>query len=203
MVQRLRHPSDATAAIAAGVYRRCRQRPTVTAPRQAERFGKMPSILCTVDFSDESLIARRRAATIAAHSGARLAALHVADALLVHAAKSAFHTEVVVHESARALQDAVDEIRSDAAASGLDICVYVLVGDPAAEICTFCRHHVIDLIVMASHQVKRYRRLFGSVADGVIRSAPAPVLVFPAQPSFHASTVCVTVHRAGRAASDA
>ena len=171
-------------------------------PRQAERFGNMPSILCPVDFSDESLIALRRAAAIAAHSGARLEALHVADALLVHAAKSAFHTDVVVHQSARALQDVVDEIRS-AAASGLDIRVYVMVGDPAAEICTFCRHHDIDLIVMASHQVKKYRRLLGSVADGVIRNAPAPVLVFPAQPCLHAATVYLTLHRAGMATSDA
>ena len=157
----------------------------------------MPSILCPVDFSAESLVALRRAAAIAAQSGARLAALHVADALLVRAAEGAYHTEVVVRESARMLQDTVDEIRSEAASGTLDICAYVVVGETAAEICKFSRDHEIDLIVMASHQVKSYRRLFGSVADGVIRSAPVPVLVFPAQPNLGASTVSVTLRRAG------
>ena len=172
-------------------------------PRQAERVRTMASILCPVDFSDESLIVLRRAASIAAQSGARLAALHVADALLVRAAEGAYHTDVVVPESARTLKDAVDAVRSDAASGGLDIAAYVVVGDPAAAICKFCSDHEIDLIVMASHQVKGFRRLFGSVADGVIRSAPAPVLVFPAQPGIHASTVSVTVRRAGIGASDA
>ena len=166
-------------------------------PRQDEHGRTMPSILCPVDFSDESLIVLRRAATIAAHSGARLAALHVADALLVRAAEGAYHTDVVVHESARTLKDAVDAIRSDVTGSGVDIGAYVVVGDPAAEICKFCSDHEIDLIVIASHQVKRYRRLFGSVAGDVIRIAPVPVLVFPAQPSVHASTVSVTLRRAG------
>jgi nucleotide-binding universal stress UspA family protein len=165
--------------------------------RQVQPGRTMPSILCPVDFSDESVIALRRAATIAAQSGARLVALHVADALLTHAAEGAYHKDVVVHESARTLGDAVDEVRSAAAAGPLDICACVVVGDPAAEICKFCSDHEIDLIVMASHQVNRYRRLFGSVADGVIRSAPVPVLVFPAQPSLHAPTVSVTLRRAG------
>jgi nucleotide-binding universal stress UspA family protein len=157
----------------------------------------MPSILCPVDFSDESVIALRRAATLAAESDARLTALHVADALLVHAAEGAYHTEVVAHESARTLQDTVDAIRSDTAASALDIESYVVVGDPAAEICKFCGKHAIDLIVMASHQVNRYRRLFGSVADDVIRGAPVPVLVFPAHLSVDPSTMSVSFRRAG------
>jgi nucleotide-binding universal stress UspA family protein len=166
-------------------------------PREAERDRTMPSMLCPVDFSDESVLALRRAASIAAQSGATLAALHVADVLLVRAAQGAYHREVVAHQRARSLKDMVEAIRSDAATSALDISPYVVVGDPAAEICKFCHEHEIDLIVMASHQVKRYRPLFGSVADGVIRSAPVPVLVFPAHARLHAPTLSVTLRRGG------
>ena len=160
------------------------------------------SILCPVDFSDESLIVLRRAALIAKRSGARLAALHVADELLVHAAAGAYHGDVVMQDTQRALQEAVDTVHRETAACGPPIGAYVVAGDPAAEICRFCTRHGIDLIIMASHYLTRYRRLvFGSVTDAVVRSAPAPVLVFPPHP--RTSTLCVTINLDRAATSDA
>jgi nucleotide-binding universal stress UspA family protein len=149
------------------------------------------SILCPVDFSDESLASLNHAAMIAGRSDARLVALHVADPLLVRGAAATYHTDVVVHENTRALQEAVGQIRC-AAARHLKTSAHVVVGDPVREICRFCSEHNIDLIVMTSHQVHGYLRLlFGSVTDGVVHGAPAPILVFPPHPSRHALTVGV------------
>jgi nucleotide-binding universal stress UspA family protein len=152
------------------------------------------SILCPVDFSDESLATLCHAAAIASRSGARLAALHVADPLLVRAAAGAYHMDVVVGESRRALEDAVEQVRGAAAPGEIEVDVHVVVGDPANEISKFCAAHDVDLIVMASHQLKGYRRLlFGSVTDGVLRGTSAPVLVIPPYPSGRASTLCLTL----------
>jgi nucleotide-binding universal stress UspA family protein len=147
------------------------------------------SILCPVDFSEESLTTLRRAAMMAERSAARLAALHVADPLLVRAAAAACHVDVVVRESARALHDALDRIRRTDA-GGVTMSAHVVVGDPAPEICRFCGEHDIDLIVMASHTLKGPRRLVaGSVAERVLSCAPVPILVFPARPTGRASTM--------------
>jgi nucleotide-binding universal stress UspA family protein len=150
-----------------------------------------PCVLCPVDFSDESLTSLNEAAVIAARSDGRLVALHVADPFLVRAAVGAYHTDIVVQENGRALQEAVEQVRRGLVAH-LKLGVHVVVGDPATEICKFCSEHEVDLIVMAHHQFHGYLRLlFGSVTDRVLRVAPAPVLVFPPHCTPHAPRVCV------------
>jgi nucleotide-binding universal stress UspA family protein len=162
--------------------------------RPIARDRSMASILCPVDFSDESLATLCRAAAIASRSRARLAALHVADPLLVRAAAGAYHMDIVVGESRRALEDALEQVRGAAAPAEIEVGAHVVVGDPAHEISKFCAAHDVDLIVMASHQLTGYRRLlFGSVTDGVLRGTSAPVLVFPPHPSERASTLCLTL----------
>jgi nucleotide-binding universal stress UspA family protein len=139
------------------------------------------SILCPVDFSGESLAALRYAATLAGRSGARVAALHVADPFLVQAATAALQKPLVVRESERALEEAVRQIRRDIGADAPAFDVHVATGDPAVEICRYARRHESDLVVMTSHQLRGVQRLlFGSVPESVLRSASAPVLVFPA-----------------------
>jgi nucleotide-binding universal stress UspA family protein len=59
---------------------------------------------------------------------------------------------------------------------------FVQVGTPAAEIVRTAREWPADLIVIASHGRTGVRRaLLGSVAEGVMRNAPCPVLVVRAQ----------------------
>jgi nucleotide-binding universal stress UspA family protein len=150
------------------------------------------SILCPVDFSDESVATLARAVEIASRSGAPLIAVHVVDPWLVQAATAAYHRAVVIEESEGALRDAIDRISCQTRAYGVEIAARVLVGDTATAICDFCRHHEINLIVVGSHESGRYRhRLFGSVCEILLRSAPAPVLVFPAHANHLRTTVCV------------
>jgi nucleotide-binding universal stress UspA family protein len=122
-----------------------------------EGLRKPASILCPVDFSDESLATLARAMEIANRSGARLVALHVADPLLARAAAAAYHRSVVIEESTRALRDAVDHVRWETGSGNVDIAVKVALGDTASEICRFCRDHAVDLIVMGSHASGTYR----------------------------------------------
>jgi len=59
---------------------------------------------------------------------------------------------------------------------------FVQSGAPAATITEAARQWSADLIVIASHGRSGMRRaLFGSVAEGVMRNAPCPVLVVRAQ----------------------
>jgi nucleotide-binding universal stress UspA family protein len=163
------------------------------------------SILCPVDFSAESLATLARAVEIASRSGARLIAAHVADPLLVRAAAATYHTAVVIQESERALREAVDHIRLETRTGGVEVSARVLVGDTAAAICDFCRDHEVDLIVVGSHESGYQHRLFGSVCEMLLRSAPTPVLVFPAHANHLTTRVCVidrphdpaSVHAAG------
>ena len=51
-------------------------------------------------------------------------------------------------------------------------------GSPVAEILEFAERENVDLIVMASHgRTGLARLLMGSVAEGVMRKAPCPVLI--------------------------
>jgi nucleotide-binding universal stress UspA family protein len=176
-------------------------------PGEASR--RSASVLCPVDFSDESLATLARAVESASRSGARLVAVHVVDPLLARAAAAAYHSAVAIEESQLALRTAIDHIRRETGTGDLQIVARVLVGDAANAICDFCRQYAVDLIVVGSHGSGRYRhRLFGSVCENLLRNAPAPVLVFPAHAS-RLPTVCVvdprhdpvSVHADARAAS--
>jgi nucleotide-binding universal stress UspA family protein len=150
------------------------------------------SILCPVDFSDESLATLARALEIASRSGARLIAVHVVDPWLVQAATAAYHRAVVIEESEGQLRDAIARVSRATGAYGVEVAARVLVGGTATAICDFCRRHEVNLIVVGSHESGRYRhRLFGSVCEILLRTAPAPVLVFPAHANHLRSTVCL------------
>lgn len=54
----------------------------------------------------------------------------------------------------------------------------VRVGDPIRQICAAADEHHADVIVVGSHEKSALQRLFDpSVADGVVRRTPRPVLV--------------------------
>jgi nucleotide-binding universal stress UspA family protein len=160
----------------------------------ADEPRSIASILCPIDFSDESLVALGHASRIARRSNATLIALYVADPLLVRAAAAAYHTSIVVQDGERALRDAVDRIRRETGEGTLAIVQHVVVGNPATEIARFSSRHDVDLIVMGTHQSAGHGRLLlGSVAEGVLRNAPAPVLFFPSHPGPRASRGCVVV----------
>jgi nucleotide-binding universal stress UspA family protein len=81
---------------------------------------------------------------------------------------------------ALARQPAVKYLEKTAAAlqaKGLNATWVFRQGTPAQEIIAYAAEHQMDLIVMASHGAGEIAWLLGSVAQRVIRYAPAPVLL--------------------------
>lgn len=139
-----------------------------------------PSVLCPIDFSESSRGALRYARAIAAHFAARLTVMAVDDPLVGEAAAmSGADTPVsegTAHEIDRFVHQTFKNIRRD----GIDLRCEVATGKPAAEILRVSRERGCDLIVMSSHGLTGFRKMFfGSTTERVLRETSVPVLVTP------------------------
>ncbi|MGQ9545742.1 MAG: universal stress protein [Dehalococcoidia bacterium] len=86
--------------------------------------------------------------------------------------------EAVQKASAKAAQKYLAKIKAQLSKEGLNVKAKVLTGRPADTIADFAQREKVDLIVVATHGRSGITRwLFGSVADRLVRSSPAPVLV--------------------------
>ena len=138
-------------------------------------------ILVPIDFSDLSKEAFFVACDIAKRLQGRLLILHVVD----YVTPSLFfaegmvppesHTEFLDFRIAKEKQ--LEELMEDERARGLWIHPIFTTGVPTEEIVERARRHKADLIVMSTHgRTGISHFLLGSVAEGVIRKAPCPVL---------------------------
>jgi universal stress protein E len=134
-----------------------------------------PSVLCPVDFSESARGALRYAAATAAHFGACLTLLYVADPLveavsdgLTLDARS--ELEQFFRETFRERPHEISEVRLE-----------VRAGKPALEIVRASHQAACDLIIMSSHGLTGVRKVFfGSTTERVLRETTVPVLVTPA-----------------------
>jgi nucleotide-binding universal stress UspA family protein len=126
----------------------------------------LQSILVPLDGSPPSLAALDHAVALATDYNARVEVLHIVptrDPLTAEARAGA----------ERAIQEAFDRAKD---VLGDRIGRSLKVGDPISEIIQQARDRA-DLIVMGTHgRVGRLHELLGSVAEGVVRNAPCPVL---------------------------
>jgi len=150
-------------------------------PQLKEAFVIFQKILVAVDDAPISAHAADIAAELAQLTGAELAFIHVIDAELVNAADTGIQPDVFVasaKEDARNLIEAFRK-RLPQKATALD---FVPIGTPHTEIVNAAKDWPADLIVIGSHGRGGIKRvLLGSVAEGVMRSAPCPVLVVRAK----------------------
>lgn len=135
-----------------------------------------PSVLCPIDFSDSSRGALRYANALAVHFGAPLRLLVVNDPLLLEAsviaAAGAGLTDETIREMRRFFKQALGS-RPTA-----DVQFEVATGKPAPEILRVSRERRSGLIVMASHGLSGFRKLFfGSTTERVLRETTVPTLV--------------------------
>jgi nucleotide-binding universal stress UspA family protein len=131
-----------------------------------EGMPTLQTILVPIDGSPPSVAALEHAVVLAQDYGAAVTALHVAvpeDTL----------TPVPDEQAARQMDAAIDDART---ALGDDRLTFsICVGDPISEIVEAGRE--ADLIVIGTHgRIGRLASLLGSVAEGVVRNAPCPVL---------------------------
>ena len=137
-----------------------------------------PSVLCPIDFSDSSRGALRFAAIVATHFGSRLTLLAVNDPLLQEADEfsgSAHLTE----DTRRELQRFYKGTFADEP-PGLEVVFEVTTGKSAPEILRVSQAAGCELIVMSSHGLTGFRKMFfGSTTERVLRETTVPVLVTP------------------------
>lgn len=138
------------------------------------------SILCPVDFSDHARRALRYAAALAGLGDSRLAVVAVADPLLVEA--SAARGVALQGEAAREeLAAFVAEATASAGRPAEPPRMLLKVGRPEEEIGRAAAEERADLIVMGTHGLGGYRKMFfGSTTEKVLRTASIPVLAVTA-----------------------
>ena len=138
-----------------------------------------PSVLCPIDFSDSSRGALRYAVAITAHFGARLTLLAVNDPLLQEADEIAGVAHLT-DDTMRDMERFVAETFASRPHGVADVRLEVTTGKPAPEILRVSREKACDLIVMSSHGLTGFRKLFfGSTTERVLRETSVPVLVTP------------------------
>ena len=138
-------------------------------------------ILVAVDDAPISAHAADIAAELAQLAGAELAFIHVIDAELVNAADTGIQPDVFVASAKEDARNLIEDFRKrlPQKMAALD---FVPIGTPLTEIVNAAKDWPADLIVIGSHGRGGIRRvLLGSVAEGVMRNAPCPVLVVRAR----------------------
>jgi len=147
-------------------------------PEPEPELHPYKNILLATDFSPHAGLAGRRAREIADKYQARLRLIHVFDdiALYDDLYEPLIEERFLLQQT---LQEAAQEQLSRLAEQ-LGITeekdVQLLLGPPKATILDFAREQNIDLIVLGSHGRRGIERLLGSVAAGVVNSAPCDVL---------------------------
>ena len=128
-------------------------------------MAALRSILVALDGSRSSLAALEHAIALAEDYEATIEVLHVIS-----------HEDTLSAVARREVESAMEAgIARARAALGARVSCRTTVGDPLREIVNAARD--VDLIVMGTHgRIGRLHALFGSVAEGVVRNAPCPVL---------------------------
>ncbi len=138
---------------------------------------RLGSILCPVDFSDESRRALRWASMLAARYGSRLTVLNAVDPLLSRAAMVRLNLDLAKSETGPALQEFVRETLPDRPPQ---LATAVVVGDAADAIAAAQNTTHADLTVMGTHGLGGFRKLvLGSTAEHVLRHTRSAVLTVP------------------------
>jgi universal stress protein A len=132
------------------------------------------TILVATDFSPMSEHAVRFAGALARDYGARLVAVHV-----IHTPVAVYaETAVFVDEPDRsAARESLQSLRVPA----VEVEYRLMEGEPISTIVQVARETGADLLVMGTHgRGGLLRVLLGSVAEGVLREAPCPVMTIKA-----------------------
>jgi len=137
------------------------------------------AILCPVDFSEASRGALRHGVVLAEQFGSELLVMTATHPLLAEAAAMETSEAQVRAATCDALRRFVAETLDHPLKRGR-LTFAAAVGKPEAEILRAARAHKTDLIVISSHGLTGFRKMFfGSTTERVLRETPVPVLIVP------------------------
>ena len=157
---------------------------TVSTRTQPKRTGKTPAfklkkILVPIDFSNPSKDALPRATLLAAHFGAELALLHIAEKFPIdYLLGRELMNETIMPLIKQAEADLEQMAENVSQSTGLNVSAVVSDGKPFEGICQTAKTLGADLIVLTTHGYTGLKHVWlGSTAERVVRHAPCPVLV--------------------------
>lgn len=137
-------------------------------------MSHIEKILVPMDGSPSSIAALEEALVLAEELAAAVDVLHVYAPDRFELGSSTAATDASVAEAEREMESAIGEAR---ALLGDRLSRRTESGEPVRKIVEIAAADHADLIVIGTHgRVGRLRALVGSVADGVVRNAPCPVL---------------------------
>lgn len=138
------------------------------------------TVLCPIDFSDQSQHALRWAFAMAARHRSRLVVLTAVDPLLAETARVRLHLDLGSAETAPALRDFVQATVPQGAAWAPAVHLDVRVGDATDVILDAAARERASLIVMGTHGLGGFRKLMlGSTTERVLRRTHTAVLAVP------------------------
>lgn len=138
-------------------------------------------ILIAVDSEPIAAHAADIGSELAQLAGAEMAFIHVIDPDLVNAADTGIQPDVFAASAKEDARKLIGDFRKRLPQQ-LTALEFVQIGAPLTEIVNAAKDWPADLIVIGSHGRGGIRRaLLGSVAEGVMRHAPCPVLVVRAK----------------------
>lgn len=141
---------------------------------------RRPRVLCPIDFSNPSRAALRYATAVAEHFGAHLTLLTVNDPLVSEAAELKVEPGWLIRDSERELRRLFAQTFEHRTTVGVDVEYVVTSGKPAPEILRVAHDLACDLIVMSTHGLTGFRKLFfGATTERVLRETAVPVLLTP------------------------
>ncbi|MCC7415542.1 MAG: universal stress protein [Acidobacteria bacterium] len=147
--------------------------------RRAVRWPGFRSVLCGVDFSEESRRALRHADVVARHGGGALKVIYANDPLLVSAAAAALHDRGVARRSAAELKTFIAGTLNGAG-TPRHVTARAAVGRASDVLLEAASHGRSDLIVVGTQGLTGAERLvLGSTALRILQQAAVPVLVVP------------------------
>jgi nucleotide-binding universal stress UspA family protein len=146
------------------------------------------NIVVPVDGSAPSDAAIALASKVAADEGASITFAHAVDVakLVALASPSSIDPTYAIEAARTAGKEVLDQARSKASRPKVTVSTVLLDGDVVSTLLDLAKQRKADLIVVGSHGRGGIQRaLLGSVAEGILRRSPIPVLVTHAPRGEH------------------
>jgi nucleotide-binding universal stress UspA family protein len=148
--------------------------------KSSRQWTGFRTILCAVDFSDQSRLALQYAEAVARRAHGNLHVVFANDPLLVAAAAAALHDRRLAKRSGAELKTFVDKTLGTGASQKLKVTTHSAVGHPRDVIPKTASRTRAELIVLGTQGLTGADRLvLGSTTLAVLQQTKVPVLAVP------------------------